>query len=732
MALGATDRSCPDGRLRCRHPGRQKEEEDRGHEKPQSAAPIVAAAAGGWSKRNKRPRPQGGNSGSCPVHPNARHSASECREIIKLAKRVSEQREQSSKDGSPPHRRPGKERINDGEVAAGERELGYQSPEGDLKDVFTEDSDFGDDNDRRKKLYVMYGGSWELTSRRNVKSLRHEVLSATPGVPKAAPHQRWRSTTISFGASDCPNNMAGAGVLPLITAPVIANMRLHHVLIDDGAGLNVISHAAFKQLQIPGSCLGPSRPFSGVGPQPVYPLGSIALPVTFETEENFRTENIVFDVVEVNLPFNAIISRPTLYRFMAIAHYRYLVLKMPSPTGVLIVRGDRAAALMAIEKPHALVAETTRPDDRGRNPSTSGTKALPKVPKVQPSGADDVPVKAIRLTADSTQTIRIAGDLDENQELVLVAFLQANADMFAWEPSQMPGIPREVIEHHLKINPDARPVSQKPRRQSVERQYFIRKEVRKLLDAGLIEEVHHPVWLANPVIVPKANGKLRMCIDYTSLNKACPKDPYPLPCIDQIVDSTSGCDLLSFLDAYSSFHQIQMSREDRKHTTFVTVDGLYYYVVMPYGLKNALPTFVQAMSKTFGDLIRDKVEVYVDDIMVKTKRGSTLVEDLTLVFDKLRATRTKLNPHKCVFGVTAGKLLGFLVSYRGIEANPEKIKAIEAMRPPTCIKDVQKLTGSLAALSRFISRLAERALPFFKLLWKSGPFSWIEEAEQAF
>jgi hypothetical protein len=234
----------------------------------------------------------------------------------------------------------------------------------------------------------------------------------------------------------------------------------------------------------------------------------------------------------------------------------------------------------------------------------------------------------------------------------------------------MPGIPREVIEHHLKIHPDAKSVSQKPRRQSIERQDFIREVVQKLLRAGFIEEVHHPVWLANPVIVPKANGKLRMCIDYTNLNKACPKDPYPLPRIDQIVDSTSGCDLLSFLDAYSGFHQIQMSRQDRKHTAFVTMDGIYCYVVMPYGLKNALPTFVQAMIKTFGDLIRDMVEVYVDDIMVKTKKGSTLVEDLTLVFNKLRATRTKLNPEKCVFGVSVGKLLGFLVSHWGIEANP--------------------------------------------------------------
>jgi hypothetical protein len=240
------------------------------------------------------------------------------------------------------------------------------------------------------------------------------------------------------------------------------------------------------------------------------------------------------------------------------------------------------------------------------------------------------------------------------------------------------------------------------------------------------------VWLANPVVVPKANGKFRMSIDYTNLNKACPKDPYPLPRIDQIVDSTSGCDLLSFIDAYSGFHQIKMAEDDRKHTTFVTVDGLYCYIVMPYGLLNALPTFARAMNITLDDLVRDIVEVYIDDIVVKTRDSSSLLENLAQVFDKLRATSTRLNPEKCVFGVSAGKLLDFLVSHRGIEANPDKVWAIEAMRPPTRLKDVQRLTGSLAALSRFISRLAERALPFFKLMRGSGPFSWTEEAERAF
>jgi hypothetical protein len=179
--------------------------------------------------------------------------------------------------------------------------------------------------------------------------------------------------------------MARAGILPPIIAPVIANMRLHHVLIDGGVGLNVISQAAFKQLQIPGSQLGPSRPFSGVGPQPVYPLGSIALPVTFGIEENFHTENVQFDVEEVNLPFSAIIGRPAQAQFMAIAHYGYFVLKMPSPAGVLTVQGDRAAALAAVDKLHALAVETSCPDDGGRDPLTSGTKAPTKVPKVQPS-----------------------------------------------------------------------------------------------------------------------------------------------------------------------------------------------------------------------------------------------------------------------------------------------------------------------------------------------------------
>jgi hypothetical protein len=165
------------------------------------------------------------------------------------------------------------------------------------------------------------------------------------------------------------------------------------------------------------------------------------------------------------------------------------------------------------------------------------------------------------------------------------------------------------------------------------------------------------------VVVLKAYGKLQMCIDYTSLNKACPKYPFHLPRIDQVVDSTSSCDLLCFLNAYSGFHQIPMSREDEENTTFITVDDLFCFVSMLYGLKNSLPTFMHAMHKTSSYLIRDFVEIYVNDIVVKVKSRASLLFNLVLVFDRLHLTRTKPNLDKYVFGVTAGKLLGFLVSY---------------------------------------------------------------------
>jgi hypothetical protein len=179
---------------------------------------------------------------------------------------------------------------------------------------------------------------------------------------------------------------------------------------------------------------------------------------------------------------------------------------------------------------------------------------------------------------------------------VLVDFLRSNADIFAWSPSDTPGIPREVTEHSLDILPHSRVVQQRLCRFDEKRRRAIGVELRKLLEAGFIKEVFHPTWLANPVLVKKKNGKWQMCVDYTSLNRACPKVPFPLPRIDQNVDSTAGCELLCFLDAYSGYHQIKMKESDQLATSFIMPFGMFCYVTMPFGLRNVCSTFSKIRS----------------------------------------------------------------------------------------------------------------------------------------
>jgi hypothetical protein len=296
----------------------------------------------------------------------------------------------------------------------------------------------------------------------------------------------------------------------------------------------------------------------------------------------------------------------------------------------------------------------------------------------------------------------------------------------------MPGVPRNLIEHSLNVDPKAIPKRQHLRRFADDRRDAIKKELTKLLAACFIREVFHPKWLANPVLVRKKNtNEWRMCVDYTDLNKHWPKDPFRLPRIDQIIDFTAGCNLLCFLDYYSGNHQIAIKEEDQEKTAFITPFGAYCYTTMSFGLKNADATYQRAIQACFKRQLNKNVKAYVDDVVVKTRKSDTLIADLEETFASLREYQWKLNPNKCVFSVPLGKLLGFIISHRGIEANPEKISAITKMKAPTCIKDMQKLTGCMAALNRFISKLRERGLPFFKLLKHQEKFVWTPDADQA-
>jgi len=187
-----------------------------------------------------------------------------------------------------------------------------------------------------------------------------------------------------------------------------------------------------------------------------------------------------------------------------------------------------------------------------------------------------------------------------------------------------------------------------------------------------------------------------MCVDYTDLNKACPRDAYPLPNIDRLVDGATGNKVLSFLDAYSRYNQIPMAASDMDKTAFSTDDANHFYRVMPFGLKNAGATYQQLMDKVFSHLMGQYVEVYVDDMVVKCLSHHQHPEELSTVFSVLRQYNLRLNPDKCVFDVDRGKFLGFMSTQRGIEANPENCKAIIEMRSPTTIKEVQRLIGRLS------------------------------------
>ena len=228
-------------------------------------------------------------------------------------------------------------------------------------------------------------------------------------------------------------------------------------------------------------------------------------------------------------------------------------------------------------------------------------------------------------------------------------------------------------------------------------------------------------------MVKKANGKWRMCVDFMDLNRAYPKDSYLLPRIDTLVDSTARHQLLSLMDAFSGYNQIRMEEADQEKTSFVTSQGLFCYKVMPFGLKNVGATYQRLMNEMFAHQIGRNVQVYVADMLVKSLREDNHLSDLQETLDILRAYNMKLNPNKCVFGVTARKFLGFMVSQRGIEVNLEKIRAIVELAPPKMVKEVQNLNGKIAALNRFISKAKNKCLPFFRILKRS--FEWTDECQ---
>nr|XP_027124338.1 uncharacterized protein LOC113741048 [Coffea arabica] len=335
-------------------------------------------------------------------------------------------------------------------------------------------------------------------------------------------------------------------------------------------------------------------------------------------------------------------------------------------------------------------------------------------------------------TKTEVKEVKVSIHLNKKQKEEMIEFLMLFQDVFAWSYDDMPGISTDIVVHRLPIDPNFLPVKQKPRKFKPEMSLKIKEQVVKQLNAKIIMVSHYPTWLSNPVPVPKKSGEVRVCVDYRDLNKASPKDDFPLPNIHILLDNTAGHEIESFGDCFAGYHQILMAEENREKTSFITPWGTFCYRVMPFGLKNAGATYQRTMTTLFHDMIHKEMEVYVDDIIIKSKKVDDHLVDLKKLFERLRKYNLKLNPAKCAFGAPAGKLLGFIVSKKGIEIDPAKIKAIRDMPIPKCQKDVKSFLGKINFIGRFIGQLTSTCEPLFKLLKKNASMDWNEDCQQAF
>ena len=333
-------------------------------------------------------------------------------------------------------------------------------------------------------------------------------------------------------------------------------------------------------------------------------------------------------------------------------------------------------------------------------------------------------------TEEEPQYLKINAAISPEQAIEAEALFREFKDVFAWTYKDLKGIPPSIAQHRIELEKDIPPSHQARYRMNPNYASIVKQDLDKLLQAGFITPVEDATWLSPIVIVPKKNGKLRICIDFRKLNAATKKDPYPLPFTEEVLDSVAGHEMYSFLDGYSGYHQIQIAPEDRHKTAFVTDWGAFVWIVMPFGLKNAPPTYQRAVNKAFRDFIGDFMKLFLDDFSVYSDIISHLVK-LRKCFEKCREYGISLNPDKCLLLVFSGIILGHIVSKEGKFPDPKKIEAVENMPRPEKPGDVQVFNGFAQFNRCYIKSYAHIMEPITRLMRKSEEFVWTDLCEQA-
>src|ERR1044071_6780457 len=389
------------------------------------------------------------------------------------------------------------------------------------------------------------------------------------------------------------------------------------MMCDGRSSFDIMYQQCFDQLDDEDKArLQPDAPIAGFFNEVIHPIGKFDFTVTLDDGIHSRSEVCTFHVIPATSSYDILLGRQGLANFNSTASTPHQTMGFPTPTGIAYIRGNQECLM------------TTHPAD--------GTTALPPNPPTDENW--------VLNPAFPEQTITLGRTLSPQVKTHLKQLLVANKDIFAWQSSDMIGVPRHIAEHRLNAYKDARPVAQKKRPLGPDRVKAMNEQVNDLLEAGIIRKCNHQTWVANPVMVLKKNGSWRMCVDYKDLNKACPKDQYPLPGIDLKVDSLAPFKYKFFLDAYRGYHQIQMAYEDDDRTAFRTDRGVYCYTKMPFGLKNAGATYQRLMDQAFINQIGVNLEVYVDDLVIKSTQEDTMLMDIQHTFEQLRDINIKLNP----------------------------------------------------------------------------------------
>ena len=373
-------------------------------------------------------------------------------------------------------------------------------------------------------------------------------------------------TTITFSDSDM-EDCRHPHDDPLVIRAVVANKTLHRVLVDNGsstdiifASADIIFASAFDKIGIRREKLEPVnahlRGFSG---ERVLPLGSIQLVLTLGDPQCQASTAVRFLRVDAPSAYNILLGRPSLNAIRVVPSAYHIVIKFPTVNGVGMVRGYQRVAKECYSTSMKQKAVGNIYMDKVDMRDKVSIRPMPSE-ELEPIQLDDQPKHLVYIGSKLVKDVR---DL-------LIHFLKQNIEVFTWKQEDVEGINPAVITHKLNIISSFKPVKQKGRSFTPERQKVINEEVSKLLQAKAIREVEYPDWLANVVLVKKENGKRRLCIDFTNVNRACLRDSFPLPWIDLIVDATAGHELLSFMEAFSGYNQIRMDPSDQEKTSFVT------------------------------------------------------------------------------------------------------------------------------------------------------------------